>query len=339
MNQDLTLLIGEERGLLRVTSIDNGKTWGALEPVIPDVQAYAVRGGPDGTVYVGTRGHGIFRSRNGLRDWEAIDAPPALQKTRSLCITSDRVLAGTEPAGVWEWVGQARWEPVGEIQTCPNAGEWWYPVQGMDHHIRHLAVDPRLAGRIYAAVQVGGVAITADNGETWADHRNLDLDVHMVEPHPTRPGVVYAGTGGEGLFRSTDHGETWAMISGGCGNFVVEFALDPQDPDRMYLGTAQGGVREWRENPTVGARGEVFRSDDGGESWQKLRGGLPELMQSRIDTMAIDTVDPANVFVGAGGGRRNGAQDGGIFHSPDRGETWTKIASVDDPLSLWCARP
>ena len=338
MSDEMSLLIGEEHGVLRLSSRDGGRTWSGPEPVLPNVEAHTVRGAPDGTVYAGTRGDGLFRSNDGGRDWEQVETPPELRNVRSLFISGDRFLVGTEPAGVYEWADGKRWLPVGDVQSCAGASEWWYPVQGMDHHIRHLSIDPRHPERIFAAVQVGGVAITPDNGDSWIDRRNLDLDVHMVEPHPTRAGTVYAGTGGKGLFRSVDDGETWEIISHGCGNFVVEFALDPRDPARIYLGTGRGGVREWRENPAVGARGEVFRSDDGGQSWRKLRGGLPEQMQSRIDTLIVDAAEPSNVFIGAGGGRRNGAQDGGIFHSSDRGESWNKIASVDDPLALCCVR-
>jgi len=114
--------------------------------------------------------------------------------------------------------------------------------------------------------------------------------------------------------------------------------MHPSHPDRIFLGTARGGVREWRENPEVGAGGEVYRSDDGGDSWRRLTNGLPEYMQSRIDTVFVEPTNADCVVIGAGGARRNGAKDGGIYFSADAGDSWRRIADAADPLSMWCVR-
>jgi photosystem II stability/assembly factor-like uncharacterized protein len=289
-------------------------------------------------VYVGTRGEGLFRVAPGLRSHEQVETPAELSKVRSLCITGDQFLAGTEPAQVYSWEDRKRWVPFGDVRQVSGTPEWWYPVQGEDPHVRHLSADPHRSGQFYGSLQVGGIAITPDGGDTWHDRRNLDLDVHMVQAHPAKPGTVYAGSGGKGLFRSHDWGESWENIAGTTGNFVVQFAIDPQRPDRIFVGTARGGVREWRENPQVGAGGEIFRSEDGGDTWRKLTGGLPEHMQSRIDAITLDATNPQHVFVGAGGARRNGATDGGLYYSGDAGESWRRIADTSDPLALLCVR-
>jgi len=192
--------------------------------------------------------------------------------------------------------------------------------------IRHLATDPHAPDRIYAAVQVGGVAISPDNGSSWYDRRNLDLDVHMVEADPRRPGVVYAGTGGGSLYKSADYGESWECISPDCGNFVVQFAIDPRDSDRLYLGTGRGGAQ--------GGRGEMWRSDDAGARWRKLDGGLPEELRSRIGAVHVDSEAPDNVFFS--GDLPRGGPDSGVYHSPDAGETWRVLAPLPQVVSLCC---
>lgn len=348
MPDELRLLIGTEEGLLALSSRDGGKTWSAPERLLAEVEAHALRAGPDGAVYLGTRGHGLFRSIGELRSWEQIETPETARKVRSLCLDGDRLLVGTEagpaPVGVYAWSAASGWEAVGDLTTCPGAGEWFYPAPFEDVHIRHVSVDPHQPGRIYAAVQVGGVGISPDNGDSWYDRRNLDVDVHMVEPHPVHPGVLYAGSGGSGsgLYRSSDYGESWGGIAEGCGNFVVQFALDRRDPDRLYLGTARGRVPDWA-NPG-GAKGEMFRSEDGGTHWLKLAGGLPEFLESRVNVVLVDHDEPNNVYFGGGlpsGSRNPGiARDAGVYHSPDRGETWRQIFSLDhgEPLALWCAR-
>jgi len=246
---ELALLAGSEVGLYLLKSRDNGASWTEPEPIIPDLDVADIRPGKDGSVYVGTRGRGLLRSQDGLRSWQQVEAPGALDKVRSLYISGDLFLAGNEarpdPVGVFEWQDGEEWRPLGDLSTCSGSGEWWYPVQEMGVHVRHISRDPHQPERLYSAIQVGGIAISPDGGNSWYDRRNLDLDVHMIEPDPVRPGVVYAGTGGGGMYRSRDYGDTWDCISEACGTFVVQFAIDPKVPDRLYLGTGRGHVPSW----------------------------------------------------------------------------------------------
>src|SRR5438093_9405784 len=89
MAHELHLLVGDEHGLLSIASRDDGRTWGSPETAIPDVEACVIRRAPDGTVYVGTRGHGLWRSRDGQGGWEQVETPLGLEKVRSLFITRD----------------------------------------------------------------------------------------------------------------------------------------------------------------------------------------------------------------------------------------------------------
>jgi len=331
------LIAGSELGMYVIRSRDDGKSWNAPELAIADLDVGDIKIGTDGTTYVGTRGRGLLRSRDGLRTWEEVETPSALDKVRSICISKDRFLVGNEsrpdPVGIYEWIDGEEWRPLGDLAACAGSPEWWYPVPTMGVHVRHVSRDPHQPDRLYSALQVGGVAISADGGATWSDRRNLDLDVHMVEPDPIRPGVVYAGSGGGGMYRSRDYGDTWDCISEPCGSFVVQFALDPVNPDRMYLGTGRGHFPTWRTNP-LGAQGEMWRSDDAGESWRKLSGGLPDTMYARVGAVHVDGQEPRNVF--CAGDNPGGGADEGVWHSPDAGESWSHIARLPQVVAL-CA--
>ena len=334
---DLVVIAGSEEALYALRSKDDGRTWQPAETLIPDLDVADVAAAPDGAVYVGTRGRGVLRSRDGLRSWEEVETPGALQKVRSFYISGDRFLAGNEsrpdPVGIFEWEDGEQWRQLGDLSTCSGASEWTYPVATVGVHVRHVSRDPHQQDRLYAAVQVGGVAISPDGGKSWYDRRNLDLDVHMVEGDPRNPGVVYAGTGGGGLYKSTDYGDNWDCVSEPCGKFVVQFALDPETPERIFLGTARGGVRSWDTDPD-GAHGEMWRSDDAGGTWQKLGDGLPDLLKSRPGSVHIDRQEPRHVFFA--GDLPRGGPDAGVFHSPDSGESWRKLADLQKVVAL-CA--
>ncbi len=88
MSGELRLLVGTERGLTKrdlmsLASKDGGKSWTGPEVAIPDVEPHKIRRGPDGGVYVGTRGDGLLRSPDGLGDWAPIETPPAAEQGSS----------------------------------------------------------------------------------------------------------------------------------------------------------------------------------------------------------------------------------------------------------------
>jgi photosystem II stability/assembly factor-like uncharacterized protein len=332
--ENVQLLAGDDTGLALLQSGDGGATWSAPECVLDDAEV-ATLASENGVVYVGTRGRGLLRSTGSLRDWEPVEVPPALQNVRCISTRGGRFLVGTEPAGVYEWIDRQRWQPVGDVWSIAGSSEWFYPVPTEAVHVRHIAVEPDDPQTIYSAIQVGGVAISRNNGRSWTDRRNLDLDVHMVEPDPMQRGRLYAGSGGGGLYESVDGGESWTCISEACGNFVVQFAIAPSEPNRVYLGTAKGHPPAWVN--AGGARGEMFRSDDRGHTWNKLSGGLPAQMESRVNAVAVDPANSDRVFFGGGLAYKGAvAADGGVYGSQDGGHSWRKLLSARETLALWC---
>jgi photosystem II stability/assembly factor-like uncharacterized protein len=338
MGARLCLLVGNQNGLTRLLSDNNGEQWSAPEQHLAGTHICAVASTDNGTVYVGARDHGLLRSDGDLTRWQSVNTLTEAETIRSLCVVGDKLLVGTEPAAVYEYAPRTGvWSTMGDIWDCAGASEWFYPVPTEKVHTRYLAVDPTRADRLYAAVQVGGVAISSDGGKTWSDRRNLDLDVHMIEPHPTMAGVIFAGTGGDGLFRSGDYGETWTKISEPCGNFVVQFALTPGDPERIYLGTGQGHPPMWTRPER--ARGELFRSTDAGAHWSKLTGGLPDTLHSRISALWVDPQSTELVFAGAGLTFRDlKPSDSGVYASTDGGKNWRKLLDAAEPEFIWTGR-
>jgi len=136
-------------------------------------------------------------------------------------------------------------------------------------------------GRIYAAVEVGGVLISDDGGNTWrlaegsdgSPDMNRDLgtmihpDVHSIAVHPTSSDLVTAATGG-GLYRSTDGGRSWKSIYR-C--YIRAIWVDPVDYRHMIAGPADG----------VSRNGRIEESHDGGKTWHLASAGMADTPWSK----------------------------------------------------------
>jgi hypothetical protein len=88
----------------------------------------------------------------------------------------------------------------------------------------------------------------------------------------------------------------------------------------------------------------MFRTEDGGQHWRQLRGGLPEEMDSRVTALAVDREEPGHVYFGAGLPARSNnpraASDAGVYLSRDSGESWQQIFNMDggEPPAIWVGR-
>jgi photosystem II stability/assembly factor-like uncharacterized protein len=129
----------------------------------------------------------------------------------------------------------------------------------------------------YFGAVAGGVWKTTDGGTYW---RNVSdgffntAAVGAIAVSQSDPNVVYAGTGettirgdvshGDGVYRSTDGGATWRHMGLADTRHIAKIRIHPQDPDLVYV-AALGHA--WGPNAERG----VFRSSDGGATWETTR--------------------------------------------------------------------
>ncbi|HYC84413.1 MAG TPA: glycosyl hydrolase, partial [Chryseosolibacter sp.] len=155
---------------------------------------------------------------------------------------------------------------------------------------------------------------------------------HIAEiiVHPTDVNTVYVAAygpvwseGGErGVYKSVDGGATWTAVKAvsaytGCNDLV----MDPRDPNVLYAAFHQR-MRKVFTYIGGGPESALFKTTDGGKTWQKLEGGLPGGELGRIG-LAISMVNPDILFAVVE------AKDdkGGIYRSSDRGANWEKRSS------------
>ena len=146
--------------------------------------------------------------------------------------------------------------------------------------------------------------------------------IHDVEAIPSDPSVIFAATASGGLWKSTNRGITWRNVFDTMAvSTFGDVSVAPSDHQILYAGTGEQNNRQ----STSWGNG-VYRSDDGGESWQHL--GLTETRH--IGKVRVHPSNPDVVYVAALGNLWAPSQERGVFRSRDGGESWEKILFVDE---------
>jgi photosystem II stability/assembly factor-like uncharacterized protein len=199
------------------------------------------------------------------------------------------------------------WRELTGLLELPSRPTWSFPPRPWTSHVRWVAPNPHDSDVLLAGIELGGLMRSTDGGETWEDHRpGAQRDVHSLAWHPQAEGVVYEAGGG-GAAWSDDWGETWTPADEGRDrHYTWSVAADPDDPRRWFVSAStspfrahRGGDPEahvyrrenggWRalagglpdpfpampyalvslgETVLAGlANGEVWQSDDRGDTW------------------------------------------------------------------------
>jgi photosystem II stability/assembly factor-like uncharacterized protein len=265
------LILATEQGI--VICERNGNNWQESLRGLTDQHVTSVIA-RQGVILAGTE-NGVFRSEDEGQTWEEASNGLTARHIRWMAFhpdVSDLEFAGTEPAEIFvSHNGGDSWRACLEVADLRDRHKWMLPYSPESGCVRGFAFH---RSRAYAAVEVGGVLVSNDNGETWklaeGSDGNPDLegppepfvypDVHSLEVHPSSGDLVYAPTGG-GFYRSKDGGITWKLFYD-C--YCRAVWVDPQDPDHMILGPADG----------VDRNGRIEESRDGGATWSMASSGL-----------------------------------------------------------------
>jgi photosystem II stability/assembly factor-like uncharacterized protein len=187
----------------------------------------------------------------------------------------------------------------------------------------------------------GGVWKSLNSGRTWTpifDANNV-ASIGAIAVSTANPNTVYVGTGepdmrdsiayGDGVYKSTDAGKTWKHLGLENTKQIGRIIVDPKNPNTVFV-AALGNA--YAPNPDRG----VYRSQDGGATWQKVLSKNEDV--GAID-LAFDPVDSKTIYATLWNVRRppwfiyapaNGP-GAGIFKSTDGGSTWKEI-SVGIPV-------
>lgn len=311
------------------------------------------RGGRSGAVtgvpgkanlfYFGSTGGGVWRSTDAGNSWENISDPFFGGSIGAIAVSE------SDPNVIY--VGQGEQTVRGNVSSgfgvwkSEDAGKTWFSV-GLENtrHIGRIRIHPKnpdivyvaAMGNLYKDSEERGVYKSVDGGQSWKRVLFSDASSGAVDLilDPTNPRTLYASTwtirrkpyelssGGPGskLWKSTDQGETWVELSDNKGfasglKGIIGVAVSPVNSDRVWA------LVENEPN------GGLYRSDNGGQSWQKINNQRSIRQRAWYYTRIyahptdIDQLYVMNVR---------------YHHSKDGGKTFNKyVAPHGDHHDLW----
>jgi photosystem II stability/assembly factor-like uncharacterized protein len=202
---------------------------------------------------------------------------------------------------------------------------------------RSIAVDGSVARpfEYYMGATGGGLWKTTDGGTTWrpvTDGQIHSSSVGAVAVAPSNPDVVYIGTGeseirgniiqGDGVYRTSDGGKTWAHIGLAATQVISKIRVHPTNPDLVYAAA-------FGHHAAPNADRGVFRSKDGGKTWDKI---LFRDNKTGAIEIVLDPGNPQVIYAALWEAYRNawemssGGPGSGLFKSTDGGDHWTEIS-------------
>ncbi len=243
--------------------------------------------------YVGQVDGGVWKSDDYGRTWNPIFDDEPSQSIGAIAV------APSDPNVVYVASGEGLHRPdlsVGDgIYKSTDAGKTWTHLGLNDgQQIPTLAIDPRDPNRVFAAV-LG---------------------------HP------YGANAERGIFRSTDGGQTWQKVlykdenTGGC-----DVEIDPSNPDVVYATLWEERMGPWEDgNQFSGPNGGIFKSTDGGTTWNQLTEGLPKGVTQAYVT--ISPTNPQRLYASVATGHATS-----ICRSDDAGASWSKATDDARPAT------
>ncbi|HPR00554.1 MAG TPA: hypothetical protein PK066_13500 [Saprospiraceae bacterium] len=183
------------------------------------------------------------------------------------------------------------------------------------------------------SVSVGdGIYKSTNGGQTW-NKMGLEKSEHIasIQVDPSNHDIVYVAVMGalwgdseeRGVYKTIDGGKTWSKIlyvneTTGCS----DLAMDPRDPKVLYAAFWEFRRTAWSFS-SGGASSALYKSEDGGQTWNKIHNGFPA---GQLGRFAIG-IAPSNPDIVYAVVEAEKAEDKGLYRSDDAGQTWKHLNS------------
>ncbi len=313
---------------LKNESIFKNIKWRAVGPMFQGgrIESIVCPPGNNSTIYVGVGSGNIWKTVNNGTTWE-----PIFENESTFAI-GDIDVAKSDPNVVWVGTGEsmvARSSFAGTgVFKSADSGKTWKNMGLHDtHHIGRIVIDPLDPDVVYVAAlghsytfnEERGLFKTTDGGKAWSKILYISdkAGVTDVVMDPSDNKTLYATTWerdrkawnhvscgeGTGLYKTTDGGLTWKRLTNGfpTGKYIGRIGLDVSvsNPNVVYavlsnqtpLSKKNEEKERRRRRRVIG--GEIYRSDDKGESWKKVN----ENSISVFDDIVVSPDNENNIYV------------------------------------------
>ena len=305
--------------------------WQHLNDGFPEkveVRVIAIHPHDPQVVYAGTQ-YGPYRSTDGGVHWERLPFPDHGGVIWTIVFHPHNpqvMYLGAAPPAIYKSEdGGASWRQLPIVATA-GAVRMAFPMR-----VIRLAIDPKNADNIYAALEVGGVIRSQDGGETWDDctpslltftaqpHLKSQLgsdtevegmmDAHAVTVSSTSPGVIFLANR-MGLFSSTDNGLSWRELEiwrFSPFSYGRDIQMAPDDPRTLYAALSPAAMSQ---------AGAIYRSQDLGKTWHRFDHDITP--RRTMMSVAVSPRNPRCIY---------GVNSiGQVFGTLDHGETWQECS-------------
>ena len=314
-------------------STNGGVSWTLLNSTVGSIVVsgvLAIDPKQSQTIYAGFSGIGVYKSVNGGASWTS--AGTGITNAEIWCLAVDPGNEGTVFAGT---------VTKGVFKTANGGSSWAAVNNGLTNtSISSVAIARTNTQTIYAGAP-SGVFKSTNSGSTWAAANSglpsNNVQALALDPSDSQSKTIFAGVLNYGVYKSTDAGLTWIANNNGLTfskdlpylYSVTSLAVDPVDSQTIYAGIDESTF--YGVQGTYG--GGIFKSTNGGASWQTVNNGLTFTYNGTTHTYAIKSIviDKISRTIYAGGYNEyynGGLSDyGGVFKSTDGGTSWTRITS------------
>jgi photosystem II stability/assembly factor-like uncharacterized protein len=318
------MVIGTVDGVVVLERSTSG--WKIKHRALGGCSVSAVTASEDGTLYAATHGFGAARSDDGGLTWtwvlDGLDHMDLWSARAGKLSGRDVVCVGALPAHLYISENRGKtWRELPALRSAPSVGKWCFPPPPRIGHVKDIVFD---GDRLLVGIEIGALLVSKDFGETFSelvvDPDPVECDIHRVLVHPDRPHRLIVANGIVGVMSSDDDGATWRKNPmPPHADYPDAIVIHPDEPDTVFLTAGVGWPSHWYE---IGkARGKIARSRDGGNTWQRLLGGLPNGQRALFSALTIEAWPGGSALYAVD-------TDGELFESTDAGDNWTIIAEV-----------
>jgi photosystem II stability/assembly factor-like uncharacterized protein len=342
--REVHLLVGTHKGGFLIHSNLGRKNWKVEGPFFPGWEVnHLIRDPRSGHLWAAINtswwGNDVQVSSNNGKTWRKASAGLGFSKDRNLNLTRiwhvmpDRasrpntIWCGVDPGSLFRSDdGGRNWGEIRALTEHPTRKHWQPGAGGLMVHT--IILDPRDSNRMFVGISAAGCFRTDDDGKTWrAMNKGVRADflpekfpvagqcLHRMAMDPKHPDSLYQQNHC-GMYRSEDAGASWTDISKGLpSRFGFPIVAHPRESGVIFL------VPEKSDNFRFVPDGRfiVWRSRNGGRTWQKLTRGLPQKsaylhVHRHAMTAEATGTDKACVYVGT--------TTGEIFYTRTNGDSW-----------------